>query len=112
MLNILPNYKKKRECGVVNLDNDKGPGTHWVCYGEKSKIFPGIEIGQEKSKIFHQSWYFDSYGLPPPREIIKYLGNGFIYSTFNINRKSFISVDIFVFIFYIELWGEESNLKI
>jgi hypothetical protein len=45
MLNTLPNVKKKMECGVVNLDNDNGNGTHWVCYGEKSKIFPGIEIG-------------------------------------------------------------------
>jgi hypothetical protein len=51
MLNTLPNVKKKMECGVVNLDNDNGNGTHWVCYG--------IEIGG--------SWYFDSYGLPPPR---------------------------------------------
>ena len=33
MLNTLPNNKKKIECGVVNLDNDDGSGTHWVCYG-------------------------------------------------------------------------------
>lgn len=71
MLNTLPNYKKKKECGVVNFDIDKGPGTHWVCYG--------VEIGH--------SWYFDSYGMPPPREIIKYLENGFIYSTFNIQQE-------------------------
>ena len=27
----LPN-KIKKECGIINLDNITGPGTHWVCY--------------------------------------------------------------------------------
>ena len=24
--------KIKKECGIINLDDIKGPGTHWVCY--------------------------------------------------------------------------------
>ena len=24
--------KIKKECGIINLDDISGPGTHWVCY--------------------------------------------------------------------------------
>ena len=24
--------KIRKECGIINLDDIKGPGTHWVCY--------------------------------------------------------------------------------
>ena len=27
----LPN-KIRKECGIINLDDMTGPGTHWVCY--------------------------------------------------------------------------------
>lgn len=47
------------ECGVVNLDNDSGPGTHWVCYiVDKNLPF---------------AFYFDSFGLAPPKEVVDYL---------------------------------------
>lgn len=46
------------ECGIVNLDNKEGEGTHWVAYW----------------KIYNYVMYFDSFGdLQPPIEIIKYL---------------------------------------
>ena len=45
---------KKGESMVVNLDDSEGPGTHWCCmYREKDKVE-----------------YFDSYGFPPPQEIV------------------------------------------
>ena len=76
MLDTLPNVKKKIECGVVNLDSDNGSGTHWVCYGIKTGV----------------SWHFDSYRLPPPKEILKSLGNAggdnITYSTFNIQQEN------------------------
>ena len=37
-------------CGIIYLDNNKGPGTHWVCYVD--------------------SFYFDPFGLPPPENIL------------------------------------------
>ena len=58
MRDTLPNKIKQNECGVVNLDSIKGPGTHYVCY--------------YKNKSTHI--YFDSFGLPPPQELIKYIG--------------------------------------
>ena len=36
-------------CGIINLDSNNGPGTHWACYVD--------------------SFYFDPFGLPPPENI-------------------------------------------
>ena len=52
----------KEECGIINLDDSVGPGTHWVCYA-------GLGHGTE---IYY---YFDSFGLAPPEEILKYIPN-------------------------------------
>ena len=51
----LPNKPRKNECGILNLDDSNGPGQHWVVFSENGK-----------DKI-----YFDSYGLPPPTELLK-----------------------------------------
>lgn len=60
MRDQLPRKPLLRECGVINLDDNDGPGTHWVAYCK------------EKSSTY----YFDSFGnLPPPNEFIKYLGS-------------------------------------
>lgn len=60
MRNNLPRKPYKNECAVINLDDIDGPGTHWVAYRKRA----------------HDVQYFDSYGnLPPPLELIKYLGS-------------------------------------
>lgn len=60
MRNNLPNKCRKNECGVINLDNKNGDGTHWVCYHKKNK----------------ECYYFDSFGnLPPPQEFVHYIGS-------------------------------------
>uniref|UniRef100_A0A1I7WTM5 Ubiquitinyl hydrolase 1 n=1 Tax=Heterorhabditis bacteriophora TaxID=37862 RepID=A0A1I7WTM5_HETBA len=48
-----------REVGIVNLDSSNNKGTHWVCYKKKQG----------------KSYYFDSFALDPPEEIINYLKN-------------------------------------
>lgn len=62
MRNNLPkNMLKKNECAIINLDDSSGPGTHLVAYYKKHK----------------NVYYFDSFGnLPPPLELIMYLGSG------------------------------------
>lgn len=58
MRDNLPSKIKKKERGIVNLDNLKGRGTHWVAYKKDDKDI----------------YYFDSYGdLRPPLEIEQYL---------------------------------------
>lgn len=38
-------------CGVLNLDDSSGPGTHWTAW--------------------YKNIYFDSFGLPPPEEFLR-----------------------------------------
>ena len=50
----LPNKTKLNECGVLNYDSSSGDGTHWVMWFKKGK----------------NKFYFDSYGVQPPSELI------------------------------------------
>lgn len=61
MRDDLPKTKPwKNECMVVNHDSIQNAGTHWTCF----------------VKTEQKAFYFDSFGkLPPPLEIIKYLGS-------------------------------------
>ena len=48
----------EKECGIINLDDIEGQGTHWVCYRNLEKNL--VE-------------YFDPFGLIMPYEIRDYL---------------------------------------
>ena len=49
----LPVEPKRMECGVLNLDDTSGNGTHWVVwYRDNGK-----------------KYYFDSYGIQPPDKL-------------------------------------------
>ena len=54
----LPDKIYKKECGIINLDDIEGEGTHWVCYRNLEKNL--VE-------------YFDPFGLIMPNEIHDYL---------------------------------------
>ena len=45
------------ESGIINLNTSSEPGSHWTCYYK------------DEDDIF----YFDSFGEPPPMELLKYL---------------------------------------
>jgi hypothetical protein len=51
----LPKRPKEFECGILNLDDTVG--THWCCW----------------YKSRNGKYYFDSYGLSPPTELVRYL---------------------------------------
>ena len=70
----LPN-KIKKECGIINLDDIKGPGTHWVCYRNLDSV---VE-------------YFDPFGLIMPNEALKYFntsGKHIVYSIDEIQNRN------------------------
>lgn len=76
MRDSLPDDKPwKNECMVVNHDSITSTGTHWTCF----------------AKVGQNVYYFDSFGkLPPPLELIEYLGsecnisyNSMQYQNFN-----------------------------
>jgi len=61
----LPLEPKRMKCGILYLDDTSGNGTHWVVwYRDKGK-----------------NYYFDSYGIPPPNELKRYLKSPILYNT-------------------------------
>ena len=56
------------ECGVLNLNLSNESGSHWTCW----------------FKIKNDKYYFNSFGLTPPKELIDYLGSPILYSTFQL----------------------------
>ena len=71
---LLPTQIKKKECGIINLDNHIGPGTHWVAYRNIDRFCE----------------YFDSFGLKMPLEVKKYMatsGKRLVYSTDEIQER-------------------------
>ena len=59
------------ECGIINLDNSDGSGTHWCSYYRKNK----------------SNFYFSSFGDDPPNELVNYLGKPIL--THNFCLQSF-----------------------
>lgn len=68
MRDELTNVSKHTKNIIMNLEDNDGNGSHWVC----------IFNSQDK-------YYFDSFGLPPPVEVIKFLQNG-VYQTFQVQE--------------------------
>ena len=48
---------KKFECGILNFNTRAQQGSHWTCWFKSDK----------------ERYYFDSFGEPPPIELLKYL---------------------------------------
>ena len=67
--------KIRKECGIINLDDMTGPGTHWVCYRNIDNI---VE-------------YFDPFGLIMPNEALEYFntsGKRIVYSMDEIQNRN------------------------
>ena len=70
--------KIRKECGIINLDDIQGPGTHWVCYRNIDNV---VE-------------YFDPFGLIMPNEALVYFhtaspsGKRIVYSMDEIQNRS------------------------
>ena len=65
-------YKNKiNECGILNLDSSSGDGTHWVMWFKRGK----------------EKFYFDSYGVQPPSELIAYLKSPIFYNSERVQRN-------------------------
>ena len=61
----LPVEPKRMECGVLDLDDTSGNGTHWVAWNRDNG----------------KNYYFDSYGIQPPTELKRYLKSPIFYNT-------------------------------
>ena len=71
---VLPKQIRNKECGIVNLDDHIGLGTHWVAYRNIDKFCE----------------YFDPFGLKMPLEVKKYMttsGKRSVYSMDEIQER-------------------------
>lgn len=84
----LPRSVLHNESGIINLDNARGHGTHWVAYVKRGDYIQ----------------YFDSFGnLRPPLEVIQYFGEGSIINYNHINR----TMRAIVVSYVLSLYGEQ-----
>ena len=67
----LPTKTKLHECGILNLDSSSGDGTHWVMWFKKG----------------NNKFYFDSYGVQPPSELIAYLKSPIYYNSERVQQN-------------------------
>ena len=67
----LPTKTKLNECVILNLDSSSGDGTHWVMWFKKDK----------------DKFYFDSYGVQPPSELIVYLKSPIFYNSERVQQN-------------------------
>ena len=82
---------------VVNLDDDTGPGTHWVVICVNHDIV----------------FYFDSFGMKPPAEVIKLSNNSYIANTSQYQHMDSVLCGYFC-IFFAHRYSqikEENNRK-
>jgi hypothetical protein len=78
MRNSLPKKIRKRECGIVNLDNSENNGTHWTAYIKKGENII----------------YFDSYGnLTPDLKLVKYFKSDSTRNKISYNYDKYQSYD-------------------
>ena len=67
----LPKKTKLNACGILNLYSSSGDDTHWVMW---------IRKGKDK-------FYFNSYGVKPPSELIAYLKSPLFYSSERVQQN-------------------------
>lgn len=80
MRDSLPKLIRRNECGILNLDDRAGDGTHWTAYAKRG---PQVK-------------YFDSIGhLKPPPEAIKYFKSDGAKNTITYNFARYQNFDTF-----------------
>ena len=92
--------KIRKECGIINLDDMVGPGTHWVCYRNVDSLYE----------------YFDPFGLIMPYEVIDYFKTGkvkkIVYSMDEIQNRSTVLCGYWCLYYLLELQQGNSILDI
>ena len=73
----LPTKTRLNECGILNLDSTSGDGTHWVMWFKRDK----------------NKFYFDSYGVQPPSELITYLKSPIFYNSERVQQNGEVFCD-------------------
>ena len=91
----IPTKTKLNECGVLNLDSSSGDDTHWVMWFKKGK----------------NKFYFDSYGVQPPSELIDYLKSPIFYNSERVQQNGEVFCD-HLYLFALKQLSLGNNLQI
>ena len=68
------------ECFVMNLDDSNSSGTHWIAVN--------IADASDTSGVSGTTYYFDSFGLPPTKEIKGYCKEPRFYNSFVFQKPN------------------------
>lgn len=91
--------KIRKECGIINLDDMLGPGTHWCAYRNIGNV---VE-------------YFDPFGLIMPTEAKRYFmtaGKPIIYSIDEIQNRDTVLCGYWCLYYLLERQRGKSILEI
>ena len=69
--------QKLNECGILNIDSSSRDGTHCVMWLKKGK----------------DKFYFDSYRVQPPSELIAYLMSPIFYNSERVQKNGEVFCD-------------------
>ena len=76
----LPTKTKLNDCGILNLDSSSGDGTYWDMWFKKGK----------------DNFFFDSYGVQPPSELIAYLESPIFYNGERVQQNGEVFLRTFM----------------
>ena len=80
MRDTFPKKAKLNECGIFNVESSSDDGTHWLMWFKKGK----------------DKFYFDSYGVRSPSELIAYLKSPIFYNSERVQQNCEVFAVIYV----------------
>ena len=79
-LGVASDDSNNDECFIMNLDDSNSSGTHWVSVN--------IAGATSISDVSSTTYYFDSFGLPPTKEIKGYCEELRFYNSFVFQKPN------------------------
>jgi len=71
----LPKKSRKAECGILNLDDSLGGGSHWTAWYACAYACGDVH------------YYVHSFGIQPPLELVEYLKPPIFYNTEEVHSR-------------------------
>jgi len=76
----LPKRSRKGECDILNLDDSLGGGSHWTAWYACAYACAKADSGGVH-------YYFDSFGIQPPLELVEFLKPPIFYNTEEVQPR-------------------------
>ena len=83
MRDEIKNFCGNDECFIMNIDKSSSSGTHWVAVNIDGATAAG-DLGSTNGATY----YFDSFGLEPTKEIKRFCKEPRFYNTFEFQKPN------------------------